>query len=51
MLEFPDYAGNNMFNTFGNLTVNASAGLLFVDFERGEASVDVPGRVTDARCS
>ena len=31
----PDYPGNNMFNTFGNLAVNPAAGLLFVDFERG----------------
>jgi predicted pyridoxine 5'-phosphate oxidase superfamily flavin-nucleotide-binding protein len=34
VLEFPDYPGNNMFNTFGNLAVNPVAGLLFVDFER-----------------
>lgn len=34
-LVFPDYAGNNMFNTFGNLFVNPQAGLLFIDFEQG----------------
>jgi len=34
-LMFPDYAGNNMFQTFGNLAVNPNAGLLFVDFEQG----------------
>jgi predicted pyridoxine 5'-phosphate oxidase superfamily flavin-nucleotide-binding protein len=34
-LVFPDYAGNNMFQTFGNLAVNAGAGLLFIDFEEG----------------
>ncbi|WP_315784701.1 pyridoxamine 5'-phosphate oxidase family protein [Fischerella sp. JS2] len=34
-LVFPDYAGNNMFQTFGNLAINASAGLLFIDFEKG----------------
>ncbi|NEO48940.1 MAG: pyridoxamine 5-phosphate oxidase, partial [Moorea sp. SIO4A3] len=34
-LVFPDYAGNNMFQTLGNLTVNPHAGLLFIDFERG----------------
>jgi uncharacterized protein len=33
-LLFPDYAGNNMFQTLGNLTVNSRAGLLFVDFEQ-----------------
>jgi predicted pyridoxine 5'-phosphate oxidase superfamily flavin-nucleotide-binding protein len=34
-LVFPDYAGNNMFNTLGNLVASPRAGLLFVDFERG----------------
>lgn len=32
---FPDYTGNNMFQTFGNLAVNPNAGLLFIDFEGG----------------
>jgi predicted pyridoxine 5'-phosphate oxidase superfamily flavin-nucleotide-binding protein len=35
-LSFPDYAGNNMFNTLGNLTADPRAGLLFVDFESGD---------------
>ena len=35
-LEFPDYPGNNMFNTLGNLVGHPKAGLLFVDFERGD---------------
>jgi uncharacterized protein len=34
-LLFPDYAGNNMFQTLGNLAINPKAGLLFVDFDRG----------------
>jgi predicted pyridoxine 5'-phosphate oxidase superfamily flavin-nucleotide-binding protein len=34
-LEFPDYSGNTMFNTLGNIAVNPNAGLLFLDFERG----------------
>ena len=34
-LVFPDYAGNNHYNTIGNLTVDPRAGLLFVDFESG----------------
>ncbi|HEY9897166.1 MAG TPA: pyridoxamine 5'-phosphate oxidase family protein [Candidatus Sericytochromatia bacterium] len=34
-LVFPDYAGNNMFNTLGNLFQQPQAGLLFIDFERG----------------
>jgi uncharacterized protein len=35
-LLFPDYVGNNMFQTFGNLFVNSNAGLLFIDFEEGD---------------
>lgn len=34
-LLVPDYAGNNMFQTLGNLALDPRAGLLFVDFERG----------------
>ena len=34
-LLWPDYAGNMMFQTLGNITVNARVGLLFIDFERG----------------
>ena len=35
-LEFPDYAGNTMFNTLGNIMANPHAGLLFLDFEHGK---------------
>ena len=34
-LVFPDYAGNNHYNTIGNLVVDPRVGLLFVDFESG----------------
>jgi ferredoxin-NADP reductase/predicted pyridoxine 5'-phosphate oxidase superfamily flavin-nucleotide-binding protein len=34
-IVFPDYAGNNHFNTIGNLVVDSRVGLLFVDFETG----------------
>ena len=34
-LEWPDYSGNTMFNTLGNITVSPYAGLLFLDFDRG----------------
>jgi uncharacterized protein len=34
-LLFPDYSGNRMFQTLGNLSVNPRAGLLFLDFEHG----------------
>lgn len=33
---FPDYAGNNFFNTLGNLQQDTSSALLFVDFQRGD---------------
>ncbi len=35
-ITIPDYRGNNMFNTFGNLLLNPDAGLLFIDFETGD---------------
>lgn len=34
-LTFPDFTGNFMFNTIGNLLVNPRAGLVFPDFARG----------------
>jgi predicted pyridoxine 5'-phosphate oxidase superfamily flavin-nucleotide-binding protein len=34
-LCFPDYSGNLLFNTLGNLEVDARAGLLFIDFRSG----------------
>lgn len=34
-IRFPDYAGNNHFNTIGNLVVDPRAGTLFVNFESG----------------
>jgi ferredoxin-NADP reductase/predicted pyridoxine 5'-phosphate oxidase superfamily flavin-nucleotide-binding protein len=35
-LTFPDFAGNNHFNTIGNILVDPRAGLLFIDFEVGD---------------
>lgn len=35
-IRFPDYPGNAMFNTLGNLRANPHAGLLFVDFTTGD---------------
>src|SRR5882762_9985897 len=34
-LCFPDFSGNLLFNTLGNLEVDARAGLLFIDFQSG----------------
>ncbi len=35
-LEFPDYPGNNYFNTLGNIASDGRAGLTFTDFEHGD---------------
>ncbi len=35
-LCIPDYAGNRMFNTFGNLLLEPRAGLLFIDYATGD---------------
>ncbi len=35
-LTVPDYSGNRHFNTLGNIILNPKAGLLFLDFERGD---------------
>ncbi|HEU0007536.1 MAG TPA: pyridoxamine 5'-phosphate oxidase family protein [Terriglobia bacterium] len=42
-LVWPDYAGNTMFQTLGNIAVNPRAGLLFVDFEKGR-TLQLTGR-------
>jgi predicted pyridoxine 5'-phosphate oxidase superfamily flavin-nucleotide-binding protein len=36
-LMFPDYFGNSMFNTLGNIYSNPSSGLLFIDYEHGHS--------------
>jgi predicted pyridoxine 5'-phosphate oxidase superfamily flavin-nucleotide-binding protein len=41
-LWIPDYPGNSMFNTLGNLRLNPVAGLLFVDFA-GSQSLQLTG--------
>lgn len=47
-LAIPDYAGNSLFNTFGNFKINNQAGLAFWDFENsaflhllGHAALDL----------
>jgi uncharacterized protein len=41
-LWWPDFPGNNMFNSFGNLAVDDEAALLFTDFTTG-ATVQMSG--------
>jgi uncharacterized protein len=36
LVTMPDYSGNFLFNTFGNLELNPRAGLLALDFESGD---------------
>ena len=36
LLLFPDYAGNCMFTTLGNIEADPRCGLLFVDFDTGD---------------
>lgn len=42
-LSWPDYPGNNMFNSFGNLAVDPTASLLFIDFATGN-TLQLSGR-------
>lgn len=42
-LQFEDYPGNSMFMTLGNLELNPAAGLLFVDWKRGQ-TLQLTGR-------
>ena len=42
-LHIPDYAGNNMFQTLGNIAADPRVGLLFVDFDTG-TTLQLTGR-------
>jgi uncharacterized protein len=42
-LIWPDYSGNMMFQTLGNIAANPHAGLLFIDFESGR-TLQLTGR-------
>ena len=44
-ISFPDYSGNNMFNTLGNIEVNPAVGVLFSDFESGR-TLQLTGRAS-----
>jgi predicted pyridoxine 5'-phosphate oxidase superfamily flavin-nucleotide-binding protein len=36
VLTWPDFVGNNFFNTIGNLERNPRAGVVFIDFDAGD---------------
>ena len=42
-LSWPDYPGNTMFQTLGNIEAGGRAGLLFLDFETG-STLQLTGR-------
>jgi predicted pyridoxine 5'-phosphate oxidase superfamily flavin-nucleotide-binding protein len=42
-LRWPDFPGNNMFNSLGNLAIHPQSALLFIDFARG-ATLHLRGR-------
>ena len=41
----PDYSGNMMFNTLGNLAADPRVGVLVIDFDSG-ATLQISGRAT-----
>ena len=48
-LAFPDYDGNGMFKSLGNLTVNASVGLLFIDMHEKPRRLRINGQASVSR--
>jgi predicted pyridoxine 5'-phosphate oxidase superfamily flavin-nucleotide-binding protein len=48
-LAFPDYDGNGMFKSLGNVSVNAQVGLLFIDMHERPRRLRVNGEATVSR--
>src|SRR5437879_3270144 len=48
-IAFPDYDGNGMFKSLGNLAVNANVGLLFIDLHERPRRLRVNGSATVSR--
>jgi predicted pyridoxine 5'-phosphate oxidase superfamily flavin-nucleotide-binding protein len=48
-IAFPDYDGNGMFKSLGNLLVNANVGLLFIDLHDRPRRLRVNGSATVTR--
>jgi hypothetical protein len=46
VIEFPEYDGNSMYRTLGNISRNPSVGLLFVRFDGKTARVRINGHAT-----
>ena len=45
-IEFPEYDGNSMYRTLGNISRNPNVGLLFVKFDGKTYRVRINGRAT-----
>jgi predicted pyridoxine 5'-phosphate oxidase superfamily flavin-nucleotide-binding protein len=45
-LEFPEYDGNSMYRTLGNISRNPNVGLLFVKFDGRSYRIRISGRAT-----
>ncbi len=48
-LAWPDYDGNGMFKSLGNMTVNANVGLLFIDMHDKPRRLRVNGQASVSR--
>jgi uncharacterized protein len=48
-IAFPDYDGNGMFKSLGNLSVNPNVGLLFIDMHERPRRLRVNGTATVSR--
>jgi uncharacterized protein len=48
-LAFPDYDGNGMFKSLGNLAVNTSIGLLFIDLHEKPRRLRINGEASVSR--
>jgi predicted pyridoxine 5'-phosphate oxidase superfamily flavin-nucleotide-binding protein len=48
-LAFPDYDGNGMFKSLGNLAINPNVGLLFIDMHEKPRRLRVNGTATISR--
>lgn len=44
-ISVPDYVGNNLFNTIGNLLINPDMAILLIDFETGDV-LNIDGQAT-----
>jgi predicted pyridoxine 5'-phosphate oxidase superfamily flavin-nucleotide-binding protein len=46
LLEFPEYDGNSMYRTLGNISRNPNVGLLFVTFDGRTTRIRISGHAT-----